>query len=441
MTNASAKIACAILFAHLLAGCVTAPIRVMKLSPEIREIKEPELCKILTVTPDSPAAKAGIAMGDIVQAIGDSKPKDAHDALELIAKAGTQINLSLFRNGKIVKVKVEVEAENSQQVLGFSCDMTGAQQAVGDTVFATQGPYQLVAANVMIKNGMTMVWIKITNSSDHPIQVSPEMFSAASADKVLMNAMSMTDVQQTLFGDIKTKLMAEQASAAWMQAGITSQQMKEGYATQSRTQFQPPSLGDWYSYGTAVGTTVTQPEAATRLGSSIYSAYAMAASARVQAEFEKATVDAESISKNTFVPASIPSGFSNAGFIYFREPATLPMTLMANIEGKKFAFFFNEKTEELDIMAFQRYVQTVPIGDALMIRLKNGQEIVGNLTSYDYYHIFVRRPEGEVHWYNEERSINLIDIVNFKAARRNTIHIKPAKPIHPEDTKKSEIAG
>ena len=329
----------------------------------------------------------------------------ARYALELIAKSGTDIKLSLLRGSNVLGVNIR--PTNQYEVLGFACDMTGVQKAFDEGIVAVQGPYQLVA-NVSVKNGVTMVWVKIQNSADRPLQVAPDMFSAASQDRVLMNAMSISDVEHALYGDVHGRIMAEQAAASWGQVAATSMQTNANYQTT-------------FSYGTAL----TRPDLATSLVSSIYTGYAMAAENRVREEFEKASADSESIARNTFVSCTIPPGFSNAGFVYFREPLSLPMTLIATIDGHKFAMYFEEKNEELTMAGLRKFCKALKPGEALRLRLRNGKEFVGTLARYDderFYNEIYATPEGGSIF---DKSFELKDIVELKVAHRNAVHLKP----------------
>jgi serine protease Do len=63
---------------------------------------------VTAVTPDSPAEKAGLTEGDVIQRIGTATPTDARDAMRLIAMVpvGDPAHLSLWRNGAALTMDV-----------------------------------------------------------------------------------------------------------------------------------------------------------------------------------------------------------------------------------------------------------------------------------------------------------------------------------------------
>ena len=82
--------------------------------------EEPAGALVAGVTPDSPAAKAGLKQGDVILAAGGHKVKDVHDLPRLVAAApiGKKLDLTLRRGGKEMTLAATIAEmpENPQQV-------------------------------------------------------------------------------------------------------------------------------------------------------------------------------------------------------------------------------------------------------------------------------------------------------------------------------------
>ncbi|MBV9827724.1 MAG: DegQ family serine endoprotease [Alphaproteobacteria bacterium] len=81
---------------------------------------QPEGALVASVTPDSPAAKAGIKQGDVIVSAGGHPIKAVHDLPRLVANTpvGQKLELKVLRNGKDTTVTAEVVQmpQNLEQV-------------------------------------------------------------------------------------------------------------------------------------------------------------------------------------------------------------------------------------------------------------------------------------------------------------------------------------
>lgn len=84
---------------------------------------------VQSVAEDSPAAKAGLAVGDIITKVGDKTVSGGNDVVAMVRSAdiGQRLNLVVYRKGEYVEIEVEV-GENIQSAQ----DEEQEQSNVGD---------------------------------------------------------------------------------------------------------------------------------------------------------------------------------------------------------------------------------------------------------------------------------------------------------------------
>ena len=85
-------------------------VTIQPLTPELRQqlkVEAKEGTVIVDVSPNSPAAKAGLKHGDVVTAVGDHAIKNPDDLSQAVqnAGAGKQITLAVSRGGQKLKIK------------------------------------------------------------------------------------------------------------------------------------------------------------------------------------------------------------------------------------------------------------------------------------------------------------------------------------------------
>ena len=60
------------------------------------------------VSPDSPADRAGLLIGDVLLAVANEPVKDAASLREALARAGEVVRLGVMRGGEMREVEVEL---------------------------------------------------------------------------------------------------------------------------------------------------------------------------------------------------------------------------------------------------------------------------------------------------------------------------------------------
>src|SRR6201998_2341336 len=82
---------------------------------------------VTQVEPDSPGAKAGLEVGDVITAIDGNKISDAGELQVVVGKKkpGTKLELTVLRNGKTMSVPVTLEALGSRSAEGGSSSGEG----------------------------------------------------------------------------------------------------------------------------------------------------------------------------------------------------------------------------------------------------------------------------------------------------------------------------
>ncbi len=91
-------------------------VGVQPMTPELREFfKVPSDLGVLVakVETDQPAAKAGVAVGDVIVSGGNQAIRQPFDLVKAVARvpAGEILELSVYRNGKKKTLEVEPEGE------------------------------------------------------------------------------------------------------------------------------------------------------------------------------------------------------------------------------------------------------------------------------------------------------------------------------------------
>lgn len=88
-------------------------VQIQPVTPEIAEalgLDKPHGALVASVTPDSPAAKAGLKRGDVVTGFDGRDVADMHELPRLVAavRAGSEVELTILRDGKEIERDVTV---------------------------------------------------------------------------------------------------------------------------------------------------------------------------------------------------------------------------------------------------------------------------------------------------------------------------------------------
>ena len=89
-------------------------VQVQSMTPELREFMEAPRDRgvlVVRVLPDSPAEKAGLAVGDVITRAGDQTVEQTFDLVRAVAAApeGTTVELQLHRKGESQALTVRPE--------------------------------------------------------------------------------------------------------------------------------------------------------------------------------------------------------------------------------------------------------------------------------------------------------------------------------------------
>ena len=90
--------------------------------------------EVVVVAPDSPAAKAGLKIGDVVVAVDGEPIKDGTDLTTTLARhqPGERVNLTLYRRGQKQDVTVTLgEFEHGEQASRRPTDRRAVEEALG----------------------------------------------------------------------------------------------------------------------------------------------------------------------------------------------------------------------------------------------------------------------------------------------------------------------
>jgi serine protease Do len=96
-------------------------VQIQSVTPDIADslgLKQAEGALVTEPQPDSPAAKAGIASGDLIQSVNGDEVKDSRELARKISsiKPGNQIKLGLLHNGTSKTVSLTVEKMPNEKV-------------------------------------------------------------------------------------------------------------------------------------------------------------------------------------------------------------------------------------------------------------------------------------------------------------------------------------
>ena len=98
-------------------------VSLLELTPELRQhFGAPKTSGVLVseVSADSPAARAGVAVGDVIVGVDGEAVESFMDLSELVGdkKKGDKVELEVFRDGKSRKMSATVEERNAESLLG-----------------------------------------------------------------------------------------------------------------------------------------------------------------------------------------------------------------------------------------------------------------------------------------------------------------------------------
>jgi serine protease Do len=96
-------------------------VAIQNVTPSIAQslgLEHPEGALVASVTPDSPAAKAGLKAGDVIVAAGDHPIRTAHDLPRIVAETpiGARLSFDVERDGKTRQILADIAAMPAKMV-------------------------------------------------------------------------------------------------------------------------------------------------------------------------------------------------------------------------------------------------------------------------------------------------------------------------------------
>ncbi len=335
----------------LLAGCATAPTEVKRLSPVILTSSVPKQCQVVSVLKDSPAQKAGLALGDVLKSVNGQVPADAAALSDLVLVAPQDSSFEVQKKGGTSQnVKVHLNAGRPR--LGTVCDLSGWEKlgvtvAGNESVTVFDGPFAMTASGIVDK-GIVFLRVRLTNNMDKPLEVGPKLFKVADASGVAYPLLSPKDVMCFLYGDKGAHLLA----------------LKKKH---KETLDASESMGD-----SERGSEDRCPE-----GTKPY----MKSPDPKYVEANAQYLATESLWPTVYQPASVADGL-----LYIKETSSLPVEVTASVEGRTLAVklgnaIANEK--QMKRSELVPFFESQKRGNALRLTLRKGKVFVAKFSSYD----------------------------------------------------------
>jgi hypothetical protein len=345
-----AKILSVATLAVFAAGCSSAPA-VRRLSPAPEQGQAPKTCVIVNVFPNTPAQRFGLQINDVVRTVNGRTPADAAEVADLINASPAEATLTVQRaDASTQTLKIQLNAGKPR--LGAVCDLSGWRKsgitaAGNESITLFSGPFSVTGSGILDK-GLVFMRVRVSNNSDKPLKVGPDLFTAADGNRTPLNVMTPQQVMCYLYGDKGAQLLAAKRrqketldpDTAPKEARLTDETCAAGSST-----------------GRVSG-----------------------------ADLQYAQANADYVAEESFWPTTLAPGATADGLIYMTEPGALPLHLQAKVEEKTFTMAFGMPQASLAIMEegdIARFLEQQKKGNALRVTMKKGKVLVGKFASYD----------------------------------------------------------
>ena len=287
----------------IVAGQGFAAREIVRLSPVPGPSRVPSACRIVSVLKESPADKAGISVGDVLQSLNGQSPADASGFSELVAAAPEDSELKLLKpKGTVQSVKIQLSPGHPR--LGAVCDLegwakSGVTAAGNESVTVFSGPYALTASGILDK-GFAFLRVRVANDSDRAVEIGPSLFTATDGSGSAMPVLSPRAVICLMYGEKGAHLLALKKKRRDTMDTHENNLLTADRPRKSAAMALPPR-------GLCI--------------------------MRIRSIAE---ANARYLAEESLWPATIPPGQVADGLIYFEEPSSLPLTLEADVEGRPF---------------------------------------------------------------------------------------------------------
>lgn len=340
-----------ILAALALGACASHGPEIKRLSPVSKSSAAPKECRIVSVIKDSPAEKAGIRVGEIVQSVNGQMASDAGVLPDIITAAQDDSDIEVkSQDGSSRHVRVHLNKGRPR--LGTVCDLTGWERpgvtaAGNESVTVFQGPYALTASGIVDK-GIVFLRVRVSNNTDKALDMGPKIFTAFDGSGQTRPLMTPKEVMCFLYGDKGAHLLSLKKK---------NKETLDGYEM--------------------IPGAVSVPEDRCESGM---------VGKLVNSDTQYAEANAQYIAAESLWPATYQMGTVADGLLYLKEPASLPVTLKAAVDGHSLfvklgqAVAAEKETKHSDLI---RFFESQKKGAPLRLTLKKNKVFVGKFSSYD----------------------------------------------------------
>jgi hypothetical protein len=330
----------------LLTACTSTAPQIKRLGPLAEPARAPLDCKIAGILPDSPADKAGLETGDTIRALNHARPANAVALADMIDASPADASMEVANASGTVR-NVVVHLSHDKPRLGAACDLTGwnknsVSAAGNESITVFNGPFAFTVSGIVDK-GLAFMRVRISNHSDHPVEVAPEAFSVKDGAGAKIPLFNPQEVIYFMHGPDAVSMVVPPAGTPL-----------PGVPADSRARTASPEhkkKADW----TASDETYVE-------------------------------ANAKYLSKESLWPGKVMPGKFADGLIYFLEPKALPVTMHATIEGRAMSASLGTPLPATGRMSqdeLVRFFESQKKGTPVRLTLKKGKVFVGKFSSYD----------------------------------------------------------
>jgi hypothetical protein len=307
----------------------------------------------VSVLKDSPADKAGIVIGDVLQSLNGSHPQDASGFSELVNQAPQDSEFKIQKAGGVVQsLRIHLNAGHPR--LGAVCDLSGwakpgVTAAGNESVTVFDGPYALTASGIIDK-GILFLRVRLANDSDRALEIGPSLFTVTDGNGSALAILSPQNVMCLLYGEKGAHLLA------------LKKRRRDTMDTHENNLLSPDTGAEERCDGM-------------KAKGFLHSA-----------DSQYAQANAEYLATESLWPASYPPGQLADGLVYVEETDKLPVTLKAMVEGRLLSARLGLPVAggtPMKASQLRKFFEAQKKGSSMRLTLKKGKVFVGRFSSYD----------------------------------------------------------
>lgn len=330
-----------IAIALLATGCATfpptQPPKMNFLTPRpIAPAILPE-CKLQSIDQDSPAAAAGLKPGDVLVAFNGMTIRSAQELK--LTDAPKDSTIVFLRGKKRHTTQVTLRTEPPKLGVKFSHFpqetfqlQDGVSSGIGE---AKDGI--LIELDAFTTDDALVLEPRITNNTTREFSIRTSDFNVlAGPARSIVRQISPQSMVDAIVGQANSRAAVAQGDARAAQILAANAQNNASYTTNASV----VSMGN-YAYGSAT----TSQDPGSSFASSLYTGYAAGAAQRTVRDLAMSQQIAASIQQRALPEGMIPPEASTEGLLYFQFPNAYPIAVLANINGQRFQFQFDQLTK------------------------------------------------------------------------------------------------